>query len=54
MKKKRLEKLVINRETLRKLNVEETRQVVGGADSCLSDAEESCAIEGARGRIPVG
>jgi hypothetical protein len=51
MKKKHLDKLVLNRETLRELSVEETRKVAGGFSLAESDCD-MCAP--ARGRIPVG
>jgi len=53
MDKKRLKKLVINRETLRELSVEEARRVFGG-DEGGSAADESCVDDCARIRIPVG
>jgi len=53
MEKRRLKKLVINRETLRELSIEETRRVVGGAGSG-SAAEEPCVDDCARIYIPVG
>ena len=56
MKKKRLEKLVLNRETLRELSVEESRKVVGGDDDDggLSVPEASCNVCEARRHIPIG
>jgi hypothetical protein len=52
MEKKSLKKLVLNRETLRDLSVEETRKVVGGEDNPFS-GEDSCN-NCARVRITVG
>jgi len=55
MKKKRLEKLALNRETLRELSLEESRKVVGGDDGGFSVAEASCNdLCEARGHVPIG
>jgi hypothetical protein len=55
MKKKRLEKLMLNRETLRELSFEEAREVVGGSDGNFSLVQGSCnPCDPARGHIPIG
>ena len=52
MEKKRSKKVVLSRETLRRLGAEEARRAIGG--DMESAPTESCVVDCGRLRVPVG